>query len=262
VKTNLTTYQGKDVGIQVNYWSTTGNILVTAGSLGYKTGYFGFKLGAERWSFYSNATISNNVVSGSFGDIEVNKVYASRMSGFGLDGNMSAGSNTVSGTNFQIGGGSINSTPIGVSVASSGRFTTLSNTVQASLTNVSLQSTLSYSFERYTLNSSTLQFRSPSDAVIVSMFSVVGNNYTSSSGTMPSVGISDGTQKVLVCSSMGTGCTHTVHFGAGKLLAPNPLDASNIPTKIVFKRKGQSVQLLFDAVQSTWVLLGNGGYVV
>jgi hypothetical protein len=25
----LTTYQGKDVGIQVNYWSTTGNIGVT-----------------------------------------------------------------------------------------------------------------------------------------------------------------------------------------------------------------------------------------
>jgi hypothetical protein len=263
LKSNLTTFQGKDVGIQVNYWSTTGSVApsTTAGSVGYKTGFFGFKDNVERWSFYSNATISNNVVSGGLGDIEVNKVYTTKMSGFGLDGNISAGSNTISGTSFQIGGGSVNNTPVGSAVASTGRFTTLTNTVQASLTNVALQSNLSYSFERYTLSSVALQYRSPSDSVIVSMFSVSGTSYTTSSGTMPSTNIPDGTLKILVCSSMGTGCSHTIFFGAGKILTPNPLNVSGTPSKLIFKRKSQSAQLLWDSVQSAWILLGSGCYV-
>jgi hypothetical protein len=263
LKSNLTTDQNKDVGIQVNYWSTSGSVATntTAGSVGYKTGFFGFKESVERWSFYSNATISNNVVTGNFGDIEVNKVFTSRMSGFGLDGNMSAGSNTISGTSFQVGGGSINSTPIGIGIASTARFTTLTNTVQASLANVAMQSNLSYSFERYTLSSVALQFRSPSDSVIVSLFSVSGTSYTTSSGTMPSLNIPDGTLKILVCSSMGTGCSHTVYFGPGKLLTPNPLNASGIPTRLIFKRKSQSAQLMWDNVQAAWILLGSGCYV-
>jgi len=263
LKSNLMTDQNKDVGIQVNYWSTTGSVspTATAGSIGYKTGFFGFKENVERWSFYSNATISNNVVTGNFGDVEVNKVFTSRMSGFGLDGNVSAGSNTISGTSFQIGGGAVNATPIGVATASIGRFTTLTNTVQASLTNVAMQSNLSYSFERYTLSSVALQHRSPSDSVIVSLFSVSGTSYTTSSGTMPSTNIPDGTLKILVCSSMGTGCAHTVFFGAGKILTPNPLNASGVPTRLVFKRRSQSAQLLWDNVQSAWILLGSGCYV-
>jgi hypothetical protein len=263
LRSNLTTFQGKDVGVQVNYWSTTGSVDIgtTAGSVGYKTGFFGFKNNVERWSFYSNATISNNIVSGSLGDIEVNKVFTSKMSGFGLDGNVSAGSNTISGTSFLIGGGTINNTPVGTGVASTGRFTTLTNTVQASLANVSLQSNLSYSFERYNLSSVSLQYRSPSDSVILSLFSVTGVNYTTSSGTMPSTSIPDGTLKILVCSSMGIGCSHTVFFGAGKLLTPNPLNSSGVPTKLIFKRKSQSAQLLWDNVQAAWILLGSGCYV-
>lgn len=263
VKTNLTTDPGKDVGIQVNYWSTTGNTstAITVGSVGYKTGFFGFKKSTERWSFYANVTNSNNVVTGSLGDIEVNKVFATRMSGFGLDGAVSCGSNNVSGTSFTIGGGSINATPIGTNSASTGRFTTLSNTVQASLTALTLQSTLGYSIERYTLNSTTLQFRSPSDSTVVSLFSVVGASYTTSSGTMPSTSIPDGTMKILMCSSMGTGCQHTIYFGNGKLITPTPLSGTGNPTTIVFKRKGQSAQLLFDAVQGGWILLGSGAYV-
>ncbi len=261
IKTNLTTDKGKDVGIQVNYWSTTGNASITAGSVGYKTGYFGFKKDLERWSFYSNATINNNIVTGAFGDIQVNKVFASRLSGVILDGGITCGSNNVAGSNFTISGGTIDGTPVGVTAAAPGRFTTLSNTVQASLSNVQLQGSLVYSIERYILNAIT-NFRSPTTSTIVSLFSVVGVNFTTSSGTMPSLGITDGTYKILMCRSMGTGCQHTVYFGPGNLVAPNPLAGTGNPTSIVFKRQGQSAQLMYDGVQSAWILIGGGAYVV
>lgn len=267
VKSNLTEYQGKDVGIQVNYWNTVGNASLTAGTLGYKTGFFGFKNNTERWTYYKNATISNNIVTGDLSDIEVNKVFANRISGFVLDGSVTAGSNAIVGTNFQIGGGTINSTPIGVNTAQTGRFTNLSNTVSASFSSVTLTSSLAYTFERYTLSSTGLQTRNPSTSFVVSLFSVTGPNYNSSSGTMPSnsANIADGTLKILVCSSMGIGSSHTIHFGANKLIAPNPLNPSGTATRLTFKRQGQSAQLIFDAQsnnsQGSWILLSNGVYV-
>ena len=267
VKSNLMTYQGKDVGIQVNYWTTVGNVSLTSGSTGYKTGFFGYKNDTQRWTYYNNATITDNVVTGTLSDIDVNKVYTNRMSGFVLDGNVSAGSNVVAGSNFQIGGGSINGTTIGVNTAQTGRFTNLSNTVSANLSSVTLASSLAYTFERYTLSSGGLQTRNPSTTYVISLFSVTGPNYTSSSGTMPSnsANIPDGTLKILVCGSMGVGSTHTVYFGTNKLIAPNPLNVSSQPTKITFKRQGQSAQMVFDAQansnQGAWILLSNGVYV-
>jgi hypothetical protein len=264
IKSNLMTYQGKDVGIQINYWNSSS---VTAGSAGYKTGFFGFKNNTNRWAFYNNATITDNIVTGSFSDIQVNTVYTTFMSGFGLQGPVSAGSNQISGNNFQIVGGSINGTPIGANTAQTARFSTLSNTVSASLQNVTLTSSLAYTFERYTLSSSGLTSRNPSISYVVSLFSVSGPSYTTSSGTMPSntANIPDGTFKMLVCSSLGIGSSHTVFFGANKLIAPNPLDSNAVPTKIVFKRQGQTAKLLFDAQGNgglgTWILLTSGVYV-
>ena len=267
VKSNLTTYQGKDVGIQVNYWSTTSSPSITSGSIGYKTGFFGFKNSTERWTFYKNATISNNVVTGSLSDIEVNKVFTSRISGFILEGGVSAGSNSVAGSNFQISGGAINGTPIGTNTAQTGRFTQLSNTVSASLQNVTFNSSIAYTFERYTLSSGGLQTRNPSTSYVVSMFSVSGPSYTSSSGTMPSssASIQDGTFKILVCNSMGLNSSHTIFFGTNKLITPNPINSNAQATKITFKRQGQSAQIIFDSQgdsgQGCWILLSNGVYV-
>lgn len=267
VKSNLTTYQGKDVGIQVNYWSTTGNIGVTAGSAAYKTGFFGFKNESERWTFYRNSTISNNIVTGNLSDIEVNEVFTTRMSGFILDGGISAGSNQISGTNFQVSGGNINNTPIGVNVAQTGRFTSLSNTVSASFSNVTLNSSLAYTFERYSL-SSGFPTRNPSTSYVISMFSVTSPSFTSSSGTMPSnsASIPDGTYKTLVCSSMATGSNHTIFFGTNKLITPNPLNVSSQATKLVFKRQGQSCNLIFDATANnstgSWILIAGGSVYV
>ena len=265
VKSNLTIEQGKDVGIQVNYWSTTGSSLVTAGTSAYKTGFFGFKRTNERWTFYENATIENNIVTtGTLGDIEVDKVYANKMSGYVLEGDISAGNNVIAGSNFQISGGNINSTPIGVYGGSTGRFTSLTNTVQAQLTDVTLLSGFKYSLERYTLSSTgtpgTFINNSPSIDVVTSIFSVIGPSYTSSSGTMPSLNVSDGTLKILVCSNMDEGCVHTIYFGAGKLISPNsPTNINSQPTKLIFKRRGQSVQLMHD--RGAWIILNSGCYV-
>ena len=261
VKSNLTTEQGKDVGIQVNYWSTTGNASITSGTVGFKIGFFGFKRNTERWSFLKDATIANNVVTGgSLSDIEVNELYTNKISGFILDGAITGGSNAIIGTNFQINGGSINSTPIGNVTPNSGNFSNLSNTVQAQLTRLSLQSTLIYSIDRYTLTS-LVPNKSPDVTKIVTLFSVQGVSFTSSSGTMPSASITDGTMKMIICSGMDTGCSHTLFFGAGKLITPNPINAVTQPTKLIFKRQGQSVQLLYDANSSAWILLNSGCYV-
>ena len=77
--------------------------------------------------------------------------------------------------------------------------------------------------------------------------------------------IPDGTLKILVCSSLGVGSSHTVIFGANKLIAPNPLDSNAVPTRIIFKRQGQTAKLLFDAQGNgglgAWILLTSGVYV-
>lgn len=259
VKANLTTYQGKDVGIGVNYWSTAGGASATAGSINYRTGFFGFKHETERWTFYKNASIVNNVATGTLGSVQVDQLVTNRISGFTLEGTLAAGSNAVVGSNVQVSGGFVEGTPIGVLFAAPGRFSTLSNTVSASLANVTLQSSLAFNAERYSL-SSAFPTRNPGISNVLSMFSVTGVNFTNACGTMPSTSVADGTYKIMMCSSMGEGCTYTLYFGAGKLLAPNPLSSASQPTKLVFKRRSQSVQMVFDAVQSAWILV-TGAYV-
>lgn len=265
IKSNLTVDQNKDVGIQVNYWSTTGNPGVTVGTANFKTGFFGFKQDSERWSFYQNSTISNNVVTGSFGDVEINKLFTNNISGFGLDGTLSAGNNLIVGTNFDINGGEIDNTPIGQNIVNSGRFSNLSNTISANLSNLTLQSTLKYSFERINLSSST-PYISPNTDNVITLFSVTGVNFNNASGTLASTSIADGTIKKIVCSSMGIGCSYTVFLGIGKLIAPNPPTLLNPtpsqPSQIIFKRMGQSCELVYDILNSAWILTGgNGCYI-
>ena len=255
--TKLTLNQNKDVGIQVNYWSTTANSLSTSGSINYKTGFFGYQLSSQNWVFYNNATISNNIVTnGELGDININKLNTNYISGYILDGPITAGSNAIAGSNFIISGGTIDNTPIGTTVPQSARISTLSNTVSANLENVTLLSNLIYSFERYTTNS-ILQYRNPSTNVIVSFISVNGISFDSS-GTLGNTGISDGQVKTIACSSMGDNCTYTVHVGSGKLIAPNIGNTNIQPSKLQFNRSGQSVQMIFDGTLSAWLILGRG----
>lgn len=262
IKSILKVNQNKDVGIQINYWKDTLNNGITAGSINYKNGFFGYKYSTDRWVFYNEATINNYVVTGTLGNIEVNKLFANKINGFILEGSITAGSNAIVGTNFQIGGGEINGTEIGRLSAAPGRFTNLSNTVLASFADVQLNNSLTYSIERYTLNGTFLN-RNPTITKIVSLFKVTGVGNDSTSGTMPSLisnpEIVDGTYKVLTCIEMGQGCKHTIHFGEGKLIAPTV--TGSLPTKLVFKRAGQTAQVVYSRVDDTWILLNSGAYV-
>lgn len=256
----LKVYQGKDVGIEVDYWSTVGNTSVTSGSSNYKQAFFGWKNDTQQWTYYSNATIQNDIITqGVLGDIRINELYANKISGFTLDGPVVGGTYTIAGSNFQISGGAIDNTPIGQTTAQTGRFTSLASTTSTSLENVTMQSNLNYSIERYTL-SSLLQTRNPSTNTITSYISVNGVSFKCS-GTMGSTGISDGQVKKLVCSSIGSNCEYRLAFPSGKLIAPNPLNGA-LPTNITFRRSGQSIELMYDSSLAAWVIVGgNGAYI-
>jgi hypothetical protein len=262
-KSNLKVDPGKDVGIGVNYWKDlVGNNIVT-GSVNYHTGFFGWKNDTRRWSFYSDAVINNDVIQsgGTFGNIEVNKVFTTKMSGFELEGNVNTGSYIVNGSNFQINGGSINTTPVGNVSPQTGRFTSLSNTVTALLRDVTMETSLCFNIDRYTITSS-MSYPNPSINNVLTVFSVVGVNYTSSMSTMqsnPSI-VKDGMYKMIVCGAMGVGCQHTIYFGEDRIICPSPLTGPK-PTRLVFKRAGQSCSLVYDQVLGAWILLNSGAYV-
>lgn len=220
---------------------------------------FGFKRDTERWTFYNKGTNSDDVFTGTLGNIEASKAFLSNVSGFILDGAVSAGSNAIIGSNFQIGGGTIENTPIGTNTPNTGRFTNLTSTMQTNVNNQSISGRLALSTERFTVQSS-LPTINPSSLTIVSFISVSGVSFNGS-GTMPD-GSVDGQTKTIIISAMGSNCTYTLNFSSGKLVMPNPMNASAIPTKVTFKRKGQSMNLVWDNIGSFWVPTGgNGGYV-
>jgi hypothetical protein len=264
IKSNLTFYQGKDVGIAVDYWSTVGNTSITAGTANYKTGFFGWQNTSQTWVFYNQATISNDTVTGSsYGNVQINELYANKISGnisggsIALDSALQGGSFIISGTNFQVQGGSIDSTPIGTNIAQNGRFTSLSSSISTNLTNLTLQSTLQYSIDRYTL-SSLVQTRNPNLNTIVSYVSVSGTTFAGY-GTMGSTSLVDGQVKKIIMSSIGPGCSYTLFFGLNKIIGPNPLGGS--PKQIMFRRQGQSCEVIWDATVSSWILQGGNAFL-
>jgi hypothetical protein len=255
LKSLLVTDPGKDVGIQVN-WHTG----VTTGTSEAETGFFGFKRDTLKWTFFERGLNTNDVFTGTLGNIELYKAHVTRMSGFILDGTLNAGSQTVFGSNFNIDGGTIDNTAIGSTIASTGRFTTLTSTIHANLEDLTLAGNLNYSCEEFTV-SSVLPIRNPLTNTVVSFINVSGVSFTSTGNTM-----ADGTVncqvKKLVVGSMGTGCEYHLNFTAGKLIAPDACSPGSDATLIKFKRKGQGVELLWYDTLSAWVLSGGSGAYV
>jgi hypothetical protein len=261
----LKTYQGKDVGIEVDYWSTVGNTSVTAGSVNFKRAFFGWLNNTKQWTYYSDATIDNFVVTqGTLGDVRINELYPNKINSFILTGPITAGNNSIAGSNFQIAGGTINSTPIGQTTAQVGRFTSLASTVSTSLENVTFQSNMNYSVENYTVTTLVTN-RNPTSNTIISYVTVAGVG-TLGTGTMPLTGITNGQIKKVTCISVGVNSSYQLNFASGRLIAPNPLSGTP-PTQIIFKRQGQSCELMWNSTQinsttGAWILTGgNGGYV-
>lgn len=255
---NITTDQNADVGIQVNYWSNTSGNGVTTGSQYYNTAFFGFLESNKRWIFYEKALISNakNVTMGTMGTLQANTVLTENLGETRLIGAISTGSFGVVGTNFIIGGGSINNTPIGNVSPEYGRFSTLTSTVSSALKNVEFQDTLNYAIERITLTTGANTYTLNQD-VITSMIFATGGNFVGY-GTIGN-GSNDGQLKKVVITNIDSGGSFILNFGLG-LSTPNPLGGT--PSIITFRRTGQSAELVWDLQKTKWVLTGgSGGYV-
>ena len=140
---------------------------------------------------------------------------------------------------------------MGQTTAQAGRFTSLASTSSTTLRNVTMQSNMNYSVERYTLTSLNAN-RSPDTNVIITYVSVSGASFTGN-GNMNTSGLTDGQVKKIVCSSMGIGCEYVLNFASGTLITPNPLGAAS-PTKLTFRRSGQSCELTWDGTILAWVI--------
>lgn len=162
--------------------------------------------------------------------------------------------------NLQVLSGSIDSTPIGLTSPRTGIFTNLQSTGDTTLGNLKLGSNINYSFERLTLDSTTIDL-SPSENATVTMINVSETDIETT-GTMPNTNIEDGTYKIIMCSKISKNSTYTLHFGSGNLITPNPRDTDYQPEKILFKRQSQSAHFIYDSENSAWVLLSSGGYVI
>ncbi len=171
--------------------------------------------------------------AGSLGAVSVNTVSTNSISAFTLLGQLSAGSNAITGTNFQVNGGSINSTPIGSTTPSTGVFTNISSAVSSNTP------------ERLTCNSS-VPVVNPSTAFSVTFITVVGVTFTGT-GTLAS-GTIDGQVKLVSCT-LGTNCV----FRLTVLL-------DSVSRILTFKSSGQSIQFIWNAVLGTWSGVNAGVY--
>ena len=131
--------------------------------------------------------------------------------------------------------------------------------MHANFSSQTLTGNLNLSVERFTVNSARPSVN-PSVSVVTTFVTVAGVSFAGS-GSLPN-GTVDGQVKTIVVSAMGSNCTYTLSFGPGRLVMPNPLDAAAVPTKAMFKRRGQSMTLVWDHASQFWVPTGGNGVYV
>lgn len=268
-ETDLKVYQGKDVGLEFDFWQNDTGNGETSGSSYYETAFFGRQHTSGNLVYYSDAVIVDNIVtSGTLGNMLLDTLYTDKLSGLGgtavnLSSPLYGDTYQISGTNFQVQGGTIDNTPIGQTTAQSGRFNNLSSTISTSLNNVTMQSNLMYSIERFLVSSLNIN-QNPVNNTIITYITVLGTSLITN-GTMGSSGLMDGQVKKIIMSDVGTGCEYNLAFSSGRLIAPNPLGGA-LPTLIKFKRKSQSVELSWDSqglntTSGAWIITNGGAYV-
>lgn len=252
---NLKVHQGKDIGLRLNYWSTVGNTSITSGSLNFRNAFFGRINDTERLVYYNNATISNNVVTtGILGDMSINELFPNKINSFVLNGTVSGGNNAIIGSNFIISGGNINSTPIGQNIPSSGVFTDLKgNDVTSG--NIYIDSIVTFNPEIILVTSGNSIINPTVSKSTTYIRGTITN--TSSSGFLTTIGVQSGqVKKFLFLGNTSGSFNYSIRFTTGTLSTPNPLNESN-PTEILFKRPGQSCELMFHS--GSWFLSGGSG---
>ena len=92
-----TSDDNKDRGIEFRYYVSSSA----------KIGFFGYDDSTNRFTFIPDATNSSEVFAGTKGDVDINKLFTSNIDAFTLDGKLTAGSNEIEGSNFDIDGGDI-----------------------------------------------------------------------------------------------------------------------------------------------------------
>lgn len=259
LKTSIVNDPEKDVGIQVN-WHTG----IKTGTLESKTGFFGFKRETERWTFFREGINNDDVFSGTLGNIEFNKGFVEKMSGFQLEGGITAGNNLISGTNFKVDGGNINNTSIGQVTPLSGKFTNLTALNESTFNNQTLLGNLNYSLEHIDLTTNTTN-GSVSVDVILSFINLNDTNLNCEL-TIPD-GKVDGQLKIIIASNIEDNSKYTLNFGETNLVTPfipgGTITAPNYPSQILFKRQGQSISLIWNNRNKFWTPIGgNGGKVL
>ena len=232
-----------------------------------KTGFFGYQSRSERFVFIPDGTNIYEVFYGTYGNVQFGDGYFYNLD-VNLGGNISGVNNiygnsvsnllTISSGSIHLDGNSIipydKFMYIGSTVNSIYSSSISSGAIQLS-GDVKINDNLNYSVERFVL-SSLLQYNNPSLHTMVTFVSVNGVSLDTS-GTLGNSNVSDGQIKTILCSEMGNNCTYTVYVGSGKLIAPNA--GNNIDASILrFNRAGQSIQLIFDAVLSAWLVVGRG----
>lgn len=208
----------KDIGIQLNWHDNT------TGTAGSQYGFFGFKRSSQRWVFITSGTNTGDVFSGGLGNIEISTLYSTNIAATSLSGTLTTGSQIVVGTNFSIGGGTINNTPIGNITPASGIFSNLSSSsvsfTGGSINNTSIGSispssgsftTLSVSSSALVtnLNANYLNGKSSGDFILRDGTTPLIGNWNSGSYTITSANVA--------VSSLSSG--NIVYTGSGGLLS-------------------------------------------
>lgn len=259
LRSSIVTDPAKDVGIQVN-WHTG----VTTGSVESKTGFFGFKRDTKRWTFYREGINNNDVFTGVLGDVELNKANVSKLSGFELDGGMTAGGQLISGSNFEIKGGKIDNTVIGETNPKNATFTNLTSTVSSTVNDQTVLGNLNYSLEYIDFTTSNTN-ANVGLGVIISFVSIQNANLVCE--LFIGDGQVDGQLKTIIASQISNNSTYILNFGSGNLITPfipgGAISAPNFPSKVLFKRQGQSMSLIWNDREKYWVPIGgNGGKIL
>lgn len=250
ITSSLKIYQGKDIGLEFDFWQNNTGNGVTSGSTYYQTGFFGRQYTSGNLVYYQNANITDNIVTSStLGNMLLNTLYTNKISGL-----YNTPINLTSGLNGTI-GSSIDNIPIGQSTPHSGSFTTLE-----------INNNLICGIERILLSSLNIS-QNPSTSIITTYITTFGatQNFSGTIGdTSTNSLLKDGQIKKIIIAGMGNNCIYNLSFAPGTLIAPNPLKTNILPSIIQFKRQGQSVELMWNAqaqnfTTGAWQISGIGG---
>lgn len=273
-----TTNDLKDRGIEFRYYNGSA-----------KLGFFGYDNTDEYFSYYTSATNTGEVISGtmgnakfatgSFSNVNLNNGSINSVNNISSNGsliitpssdlilNIGSGNNVTIPPNVDLlfNGESAkiysNGTDLHAKVVSPGKFVVDSNTtVIGDLTvignvNITGGSTVNFTVERYTIAGGS--GRSPNGTSNISFITVSGSGIAS--GIMPS-GITDGFVKNICIPQMANGSSYELTFPVGTLV--DPVSGTSIAKKLRFTSAGQSVQLVWDNIVKIYIITQAGAEVI